>query len=129
MAGSETDYGSALDAALGWQRDGAEWIHLVDLDAAFGRGSNRELLAEVIASWAPDDAEPAATAAAHHAWVSRVAAALAPGALPGGYPNILGPDDTGRTRLGFGANADRLLAAKRRYDPDGVLSAVAAIGG
>ncbi|OFJ50454.1 bifunctional 1-(5-phosphoribosyl)-5-((5-phosphoribosylamino)methylideneamino)imidazole-4-carboxamide isomerase/phosphoribosylanthranilate isomerase PriA [Mycolicibacterium grossiae] len=48
VAGSETDYGSALDAALGWQQDGAEWIHLVDLDAAFGRGSNRELLAEVI---------------------------------------------------------------------------------
>ena len=48
VAGSETDYGSAVDAALGWQRDGAEWIHLVDLDAAFGRGSNRELLAEVI---------------------------------------------------------------------------------
>lgn len=48
VAGSETDYGSALDAALGWQNDGAEWIHLVDLDAAFGRGSNRELLAEVI---------------------------------------------------------------------------------
>jgi phosphoribosylanthranilate isomerase len=47
-AGSETEYGSAVDAALGWQRDGAEWIHLVDLDAAFGRGSNRELLAEVI---------------------------------------------------------------------------------
>jgi 1-(5-phosphoribosyl)-5-[(5-phosphoribosylamino)methylideneamino] imidazole-4-carboxamide isomerase/N-(5'phosphoribosyl)anthranilate isomerase len=46
--GSETEYGSAVDAALGWQRDGAEWIHLVDLDAAFGRGSNRELLAEVI---------------------------------------------------------------------------------
>src|SRR6201985_3539075 len=47
-AGSETEYGSALDAALNWQRDGAEWIHLVDLDAAFGRGSNRELLAEVV---------------------------------------------------------------------------------
>jgi len=47
-AGSETEYGTALDAALGWQRDGAEWIHLVDLDAAFGRGSNRELLAEVV---------------------------------------------------------------------------------
>lgn len=47
-AGSETDYGSALEAAQTWQRDGAEWIHLVDLDAAFGRGSNRELLAEVI---------------------------------------------------------------------------------
>ena len=47
-AGSETDYGSALEAAQAWQRDGAQWIHLVDLDAAFGRGSNRELLAELV---------------------------------------------------------------------------------
>jgi phosphoribosylanthranilate isomerase len=46
-AGTETSYGSPLEAALAWQRDGAEWIHLVDLDAAFGKGSNRELLAEV----------------------------------------------------------------------------------
>ncbi|MDT8914331.1 bifunctional 1-(5-phosphoribosyl)-5-((5-phosphoribosylamino)methylideneamino)imidazole-4-carboxamide isomerase/phosphoribosylanthranilate isomerase PriA [Amycolatopsis sp. PS_44_ISF1] len=47
-AGTETSYGSPLEAALAWQRDGAEWIHLVDLDAAFGQGSNRELLAEVV---------------------------------------------------------------------------------
>jgi phosphoribosyl isomerase A len=47
-AGSETGYGSALEAAQTWQRDGAEWIHLVDLDAAFGRGTNRELLADVV---------------------------------------------------------------------------------
>ncbi|MET0702403.1 MAG: bifunctional 1-(5-phosphoribosyl)-5-((5-phosphoribosylamino)methylideneamino)imidazole-4-carboxamide isomerase/phosphoribosylanthranilate isomerase PriA [Mycobacterium sp.] len=47
-AGSETDYGSALEAAEVWQRDGAEWIHLVDLDAAFGRGSNADLLAELV---------------------------------------------------------------------------------
>ena len=47
-AGSETSYGEPLDAALAWQADGAEWVHLVDLDAAFGRGSNRELLAEVV---------------------------------------------------------------------------------
>jgi len=46
-AGSETSYGSPLEAALAWQDGGAEWIHLVDLDAAFGRGDNRELLAEV----------------------------------------------------------------------------------
>ncbi|HXA60647.1 MAG TPA: bifunctional 1-(5-phosphoribosyl)-5-((5-phosphoribosylamino)methylideneamino)imidazole-4-carboxamide isomerase/phosphoribosylanthranilate isomerase PriA [Streptosporangiaceae bacterium] len=46
-AGTETGYGSPLEAAFAWQRAGAEWIHLVDLDAAFGRGSNRELLAEV----------------------------------------------------------------------------------
>jgi phosphoribosylanthranilate isomerase len=48
-SGSETDYGDPLDAALAWQSGGAEWVHLVDLDAAFGRGSNRELLAEVVA--------------------------------------------------------------------------------
>ena len=47
-AGSETSYGDPLDAALQWQQDGAQWIHLVDLDAAFGRGSNRELLAQVV---------------------------------------------------------------------------------
>ncbi len=47
-AGTETSYGEPLDAALAWQRDGAEWIHLVDLDAAFGRGSNRELIADVV---------------------------------------------------------------------------------
>ena len=47
-AGSETTYGDPLEAALAWQRAGAEWMHLVDLDAAFGRGSNRELLAEVV---------------------------------------------------------------------------------
>ncbi|WP_330181889.1 bifunctional 1-(5-phosphoribosyl)-5-((5-phosphoribosylamino)methylideneamino)imidazole-4-carboxamide isomerase/phosphoribosylanthranilate isomerase PriA [Nocardia sp. NBC_01503] len=47
-AGSETSYGSPRDAALAWQNDGAEWVHLVDLDAAFGKGSNRELLADVI---------------------------------------------------------------------------------
>lgn len=47
-AGSETAYGSPRDAALAWQNDGAEWVHLVDLDAAFGKGSNRELLAGVI---------------------------------------------------------------------------------
>jgi 1-(5-phosphoribosyl)-5-[(5-phosphoribosylamino)methylideneamino] imidazole-4-carboxamide isomerase/N-(5'phosphoribosyl)anthranilate isomerase len=47
-AGSETSYGDPLAAALEWQSGGAEWVHLVDLDAAFGRGSNRELLAEVV---------------------------------------------------------------------------------
>jgi phosphoribosylanthranilate isomerase len=47
-AGSETGYGDPLEAALRWQRDGADWVHLVDLDAAFGRGDNRELLASVV---------------------------------------------------------------------------------
>ena len=47
-AGTETSYGDPTEAALAWQEQGAEWVHLVDLDAAFGRGSNRELLAEVV---------------------------------------------------------------------------------
>lgn len=47
-AGSETVYGDPLDAALTWQRDGASWVHLVDLDAAFGRGSNAAQLADVV---------------------------------------------------------------------------------
>ena len=47
-AGSETSYGDPLEAALAWQNDGASWVHLVDLDAAFGRGSNAALLADVV---------------------------------------------------------------------------------
>src|SRR6201986_5583408 len=47
-AGSETSYGDPLEAALAWQNDGAEWVHLVDLDAAFGRGSNASLMADVV---------------------------------------------------------------------------------
>lgn len=52
-AGSETEYGSPVEAALAWVEQGARWIHLVDLDAAFGRGSNADLLAEVVAQVRP----------------------------------------------------------------------------
>jgi 1-(5-phosphoribosyl)-5-[(5-phosphoribosylamino)methylideneamino] imidazole-4-carboxamide isomerase/N-(5'phosphoribosyl)anthranilate isomerase len=48
-AGSETSYGSPADAAREWVDQGAEWIHLVDLDAAFGRGNNYDVIREVIA--------------------------------------------------------------------------------
>jgi phosphoribosylanthranilate isomerase len=47
-AGTETGYGDPMEAALAWQRAGADWIHLVDLDAAFGRGSNAGLLGQVV---------------------------------------------------------------------------------
>ena len=47
-AGTETDYGSPIDAAHDFEERGAEWIHLVDLDAAFGRGSNSDLLNQVV---------------------------------------------------------------------------------
>ena len=47
-AGTETGYGDPMEAALAWQQAGADWIHLVDLDAAFGRGSNADLLGQVV---------------------------------------------------------------------------------
>jgi phosphoribosyl isomerase A len=48
VAGSGGEFGDPLDAALAWQEQGAEWLHLVDLDAAFGRGSNRELVDTIV---------------------------------------------------------------------------------
>lgn len=47
-AGSATVFGDPIEAALDWQRQGPEWIHLVDLDAASGRGENRAILAEIV---------------------------------------------------------------------------------
>lgn len=45
----ETIYGDPLEVAREFQAAGAQWLHLVDLDAAFGRGSNSELLSRVVA--------------------------------------------------------------------------------
>lgn len=50
VAGSGGRFGDPLEAALAWQRAGAQWLHLVDLDAAFGRGSNRDLVARIVGS-------------------------------------------------------------------------------
>ncbi len=48
VAGTQKEFGDPLAAAMRWQEQGAEWIHLVDLDAAFGRGSNADLLKDII---------------------------------------------------------------------------------
>jgi phosphoribosyl isomerase A len=50
VAGSGGQFGDPVEAALRWERAGARWVHLVDLDAAFGRGNNSALLAEVVAA-------------------------------------------------------------------------------
>jgi len=47
-AGTEESFGHPLQAAMDWIQAGAEWIHLVDLDAAFGRGNNQEVIRDVI---------------------------------------------------------------------------------
>lgn len=49
-ADSETSYGDPIEAAANWTSQGAEWIHLVDLDAAFGRGNNHRVIEKVIKS-------------------------------------------------------------------------------
>jgi phosphoribosylanthranilate isomerase len=48
IAGTQKEFGDPLKAALRWQDGGAEWLHLVDLDAAFGRGSNAALLSDIV---------------------------------------------------------------------------------
>jgi hypothetical protein len=74
-------------------------------------------MVEVIGWWTPGEGTP------HQAWVESVADALAAGALPGGYTNMLGPGDDRQIADAYGPNAAGLLAAKSRYDPDGVFSA------
>lgn len=48
VAGTQKEFGDPLAAAMRWQDGGAEWLHLVDLDAAFGRGSNADLLKDIV---------------------------------------------------------------------------------
>lgn len=88
-------------------------------ETAFG---NRDphLMIEIIALWDPDDTRTAR----HRSWAGDVAAALDPHALPGGYPNLLGPDEAPRIAHAYGPNTDRLLALKRRFDPDHVFRAI-----
>jgi hypothetical protein len=75
-------------------------------------------MVEIVAGWPPGDGS------AHRAWADAVSAALAPHALPGGYPNLLGPDDHEQIADAYGDNAIRLLAAKAHYDSDGVFTAI-----
>ncbi|GAB47650.1 bifunctional 1-(5-phosphoribosyl)-5-((5-phosphoribosylamino)methylideneamino)imidazole-4-carboxamide isomerase/phosphoribosylanthranilate isomerase PriA [Mobilicoccus pelagius] len=49
VAGSGGRFGDPVEAALAWQEAGAQWLHLVDLDAAFGKGDNADLLARIVA--------------------------------------------------------------------------------
>ncbi|TMQ92122.1 FAD-binding oxidoreductase [Actinomadura soli] len=91
-------------------------------DTAFAM-RERHLMTEVIAIW-PGGADVGVDdEAAHVAWAESVSAALASHALPGGYPNILGPDDAEQIAYAYGANTARLLAIKSAVDPDGVFSA------
>jgi FAD/FMN-containing dehydrogenase len=76
-------------------------------------------LIEIAASWLPGDPD----AALHRAWADSLATALVPSALSGANPGLLADDDTYQIAHAYGPNAGRLLAAKKRYDPEGVFAA------
>jgi hypothetical protein len=75
------------------------------------------LLVELVAAWDPGDGTP------HREWADAQSQALAPFALPGGYPNLLAADEVDRAIAAYGPNAPRVLALAERYDPDRMFAA------
>ena len=75
-------------------------------------------MVEIIASWKPDGSN----GEAHRQWAQDLWKSLAPFALPGGYANLLGPNDREQAAAAYGDNIARLRALKRRFDPDRVFA-------
>jgi FAD binding domain/Berberine and berberine like len=76
-------------------------------------------MVEVICCWDPTSEKKSQH---HRQWAKDLSKTLAPMALPGGYPNMLGPDDSEQIPFAYGSNAERLMAAKNRFDQDEVFS-------
>ncbi|MGW5430502.1 BBE domain-containing protein [Streptomyces sp. NPDC004059] len=76
-------------------------------------------MVEIMAAWQPGDGQ----AAGHRAWADATSRALAPHALPGGYPNLLGPAAHDQIAHAYGPHAGRLTEVKERYDPEHVFAA------
>jgi FAD/FMN-containing dehydrogenase len=89
----------------------------VPVDATAFALRREHVLVEIVAIW---DGAACYDGAVHRAWARDLSDRLAPLALPGGYPNLLAPDQVERVRLAYGANFPRLMALKRRFDPDNV---------
>jgi FAD/FMN-containing dehydrogenase len=84
---------------------------------AFGL-RHEHFMVEIIAAWEPDGSNDTT----HRRWAQDLWQSLAPFALPGGYANLLGPNDREQAASAYGGNAARLRALKRRFDPDGVFA-------
>ena len=76
-------------------------------------------MVEVICCWDPTSEKKSQH---HRQWAEDLSKTLAPMAVPGGYPNMLGPDDSEQIPFAYGSNAERLMAAKNRFDQDEVFS-------
>ena len=90
---------------------------------AFGL-REEHFMAEVIAAWEP---APQEDGRVHQQWAQTVAQNLEPHALPGGYPNMLGPDEHKRTARAYGENLGRLQRLKHLFDPDGVFTSATSL--
>src|SRR5262249_12021402 len=78
------------------------------------------VLVEILATFA--DGSSGLTAQRHRRWARATRELFEATSLPGGYPNLLAGDDTDRVAESYGDNAERLVKAKRRYDPENVFS-------
>jgi FAD/FMN-containing dehydrogenase len=87
-------------------------------DTAFGI-RQRHFVVEITSAWRPDDRDEVL----HRTWAESFATALVPSALSGAYPGLLTADDDYQVAHAYGGNTDRLLAAKKRYDPDRIFAA------
>jgi len=76
-------------------------------------------MVEIIAAWEPSAENDGEN---HRDWARTLSENLAPYALPGGYPNMLGPDDHKQTAEAYGTNIGRLQRVKQHFDPDGVFA-------
>jgi FAD/FMN-containing dehydrogenase len=89
-------------------------------ETAFGLRREHFLL-EIVACWEPESNDDGTT---HRRWARTASESLASRALPGGYPNLLGPAERLQIDRAFGDNVGRLLDVKRRFDSDNVFSAI-----
>jgi FAD/FMN-containing dehydrogenase len=80
----------------------------------------RHFLTSIIAAWDESDDQRAAV---HRTWARNASEKLSSSALPGGYPNLLGPDERSQIDLSYGENTSRLLDIKRHFDPENVFNA------
>ena len=123
VAGSEKRFGDPVEAALRWQHAGAEWIHLVDLDAAFGRGHNRELQARIVGTARhrrrDERRDPRRRVARARRWTPAAAGSTSappPSSSPSGAPRAIA---TYGDRVAVGLDVRGRTLAARGWTRDG----------
>jgi FAD/FMN-containing dehydrogenase len=85
---------------------------------------NKHVLVSIVTAWEGNGDAPGDEGdEQHRRWAHAVSQALAPSALPGGYPNLLGPDEHAQIAAAYGGNTERLCDAKWRFDPEGLFTA------